>query len=176
MNCVNCNSRLFLFNETDELFPGSEAVFCSSCRKKISPFLDDPNRYPTHAEHLAAWKQNLTSVGVTPRGMNALSAYCAYLDRITPRRADPREITRETLSAPVTAPVPQQPTQPPVSVVPVREVTGKLVELETRVETLSGKIGRMARALRFAFWAACAGGAASIGSLIALVAVLIGGA
>ena len=52
MNCVNCNSRLFLFNETEELYPGSELVFCSSCRKKIAPFLEDPNRYPTHAEHL----------------------------------------------------------------------------------------------------------------------------
>ena len=172
MNCVNCNSRLFLFNETEELYPGSELVFCSSCRKKVATFLEDPNRYPTHAEHLEAWKRDLTAVGVTPRGMQALSAYCAYLDRITPKRQEPQEAsaTRGDTSVPAARPN----AQPPIAVVPVREVTGKLTELSGQVDTLQGKLSRMARTVRFALWAAIAAAATGLGSLIALAANLAG--
>lgn len=170
MNCVNCNSRLFLFNETEELYPGSELVFCSSCRKKVAPFLEDPNRYPTHAEHLEAWKRDLTAVGVTPRGMQALTAYCAYLDRITPKRQEPRESTRETQPLPTARPA----AQPPIAVVPVKEVTGKLTELEGQVDSLRGKLGRMARTVRYTLWAALAAAATGLGSLIALAANLAG--
>lgn len=170
MNCVNCNSRLFLFNETEELYPGSELVFCSSCRKKVAPFLEDPNRYPTHAEHLEAWKRDLTAVGVTPRGMQALTAYCAYLDRITPKRQEPRESTREAQPLPTARPA----AQPPIAVVPVKEVTGKLTELEGQVDSLRGKLGRMARNVRYTLWAALAAAATGLGSLIALAANLAG--
>ena len=170
MNCVNCNSRLFLFNETEELYPGSELVFCSSCRKKVAPFLEDPNRYPTHAEHLEAWKRDLTAVGVTPRGMQALTAYCAYLDRITPKRQEPRESMREGQPLPTARPV----AQPPIAVVPVKEVTGKLTELEGQVDSLRGKLGRMARTVRYTLWAAIAAAATGLGSLIALAANLAG--
>ena len=170
MNCVNCNSRLFLFNETEELYPGSELVFCSSCRKKIAPFLEDPNRYPTHAEHLEAWKRDLTAVGVTPRGMQALSAYCAYLDRITPKRQEPREPARE--EQPMLSPRPAP--QPPIAVVPVKEVTGKILELSDQVDSMRGKLSRMARTVRYALWAAIAAAATGLGSLIALAANLAG--
>lgn len=170
MNCVNCNTRLFLFNETEELFPGSEAVFCASCRKKIAPFLEETNHYETHAEHLAAWKQELSARGITPRGMNALSAYCAYLDRITPRKTEPITGTSTPQGN-----LPARPTQPPVAVVPVKEVTGQLVEMQNKVDTLSGRITHMARVLRFALWSAVASGIAGVGSLIALLASLIAG-
>lgn len=170
MNCVNCNSRLFLFNETEELYPGSELVFCSSCRKKIAPFLEDPNRYPTHAEHLEAWKRDLTAVGVTPRGMQALSAYCAYLDRITPKRQEPREAVRD--EQPVPSPRPAA--QPPIAVVPVKEVAGKITELSDQVDSMRGKLSRMARTVRYALWAAIAAAATGLGSLIALAANLAG--
>lgn len=169
MNCVNCNSRLFLFNETEELYPGSELVFCSSCRKKVAPFLEDPNRYPTHAEHLEAWKRDLTAVGVTPRGMQALTAYSAYLDRITPKRQESREAAQEA-ALPTARPAPQ----PPIAVVPVKEVTGKLAKLEEQVDSLQGKLGRMARTVRYALWAAIAAAATGLGSLIALAANLAG--
>lgn len=170
MNCVNCNSRLFLFNETEELYPGSELVFCSSCRKRIAPFLEDPNRYPTHAEHLEAWKRDLTAVGVTPRGMQALSAYCAYLDRITPKRQEPRETVRD--EQPVPSPRPAA--QPPIAVVPVKEVAGKITELSDQVDSMRGKLSRMARTVRYALWAAIAAAATGLGSLIALAANLAG--
>ncbi len=170
MNCVNCNSRLFLFNETEELYPGSELVFCSSCRKRIAPFLEDPNRYPTHAEHLEAWKRDLTAVGVTPRGMQALSAYCAYLDRITPKRQEPREIARDEQPVPSTRPA----AQPPIAVVPVKEVAGKITELSDQVDSMRGKLSRMARTVRYALWAAIAAAATGLGSLIALAANLAG--
>ena len=172
MNCVNCNSRLFLFNETEELYPGSELVFCSSCRKKVAPFLEDPNRYPTHAEHLEAWKRDLTAVGVTPRGMQALSAYCAYLDRITPKRQEPQEAANRGDNASVPAARPAA--QPPIAVVPVKEVTGKLTELAGQVDTLQGKLSLMARTVRCALWAALAAAATGLGSLIALAANLAG--
>lgn len=170
MNCVNCNSRLFLFNETEELYPGSELVFCSSCRKKVAPFLEDPNRYATHAEHLEAWKRDLTAVGVTPRGMQALSAYCAYLDRITPKRQERQEPARTDAPLPANRPA----AQPPIAVVPVKEVTGKLTELSGQVDTLQSKLTRMARTVRYAFWAAIAAAATGLGSLIALAANLAG--
>ena len=170
MNCVNCNSRLFLFNETEELYPGSELVFCSSCRKRIAPFLEDPNRYPTHAEHLEAWKRDLTAVGVTPRGMQALSAYCAYLDRITPKRQVPRETARDEQPVPSTRPA----AQPPIAVVPVKEVAGKITELSDQVDSMRGKLSRMARTVRYALWAAIAAAATGLGSLIALAANLAG--
>lgn len=170
MNCVNCNSRLFLFNETEELYPGSELVFCSSCRKRIAPFLEDPNRYPTHAEHLEAWKRDLTAVGVTPRGMQALSAYCAYLDRITPKRQEPRETVRDEQPVPSTRPA----AQPPIAVVPVKEVAGKITELSDQVDSMRGKLSRMARTVRYALWAAIAAAATGLGSLIALAANLAG--
>lgn len=170
MNCVNCNSRLFLFNETEELYPGSELVFCSSCRKKIAPFLEDPNRYPTHAEHLEAWKRDLTAVGVTPRGMQALSAYCAYLDRITPKRQEPRETVRDEQPVPSIRPA----AQPPIAVVPVKEVAGKITELSDQVDSMRGKLSRMARTVRYALWAAIAAAATGLGSLIALAANLAG--
>lgn len=170
MNCVNCNSRLFLFNETEELYPGSELVFCSSCRKRIAPFLEDPNRYPTHAEHLEAWKRDLTAVGVTPRGMQALSAYCAYLDRITPKRQEPRETVRDEQPVPSIRPA----AQPPIAVVPVKEVAGKITELSDQVDSMRGKLSRMARTVRYALWAAIAAAATGLGSLIALAANLAG--
>lgn len=170
MNCVNCNSRLFLFNETEELYPGSELVFCSSCRKRIAPFLEDPNRYPTHAEHLEAWKRDLTAVGVTPRGMQALSAYCAYLDRITPKRQEPRETVRDKQPVPSIRPA----AQPPIAVVPVKEVAGKITELSDQVDSMRGKLSRMARTVRYALWAAIAAAATGLGSLIALAANLAG--
>lgn len=173
MNCVNCNSRLFLFNETEELYPGSERVFCSSCRKKIIPFLEDAVLTGTHAEHLEAWRGDLTAAGVTPRGMSALSAYCAYMDRITPRRpAEIQKVAREeSQSQPAAQRAPQQ---PPIAVVSAREITGKLAELESEVKTMRGKVTRMMRTLRCTTWAALAAALTGLGSLIALAANLAG--
>ena len=102
--------------------------------------------------------------------MQALSAYCAYLDRITPKRQDPPETARGEAQVPATRPA----AQAPIAVVPVKEVTGKLTELSGQVDTLQGKLVRMARTVRYALWAAIAAAATGLGSLIALAANLAG--
>ena len=64
MNCVNCGCRLTFFNETDELWSGTERVFCTSCRKKITPFLEEP-ALPDNLTHLRDRRDALLARGVT---------------------------------------------------------------------------------------------------------------
>ena len=87
MNCVNCGCRLTFFNETDELWSGTERVFCVSCRKRITPFLEEKVE-GGNLTHLHERKAALIARGVTPEGYAHLSEYCKYLDSLlAPRRS-----------------------------------------------------------------------------------------
>lgn len=169
MHCANCNSKQFFFNDAEELFPGSDLVFCYACRKKITPFLEERNTFPTHAMHLESWRRELEAVGVTPSGMAALSTYCAYLDRISPKQR-----TEEVAAAP--AAVPAKSSVPTLAqVVPAKEIVSKMEESQTDIVRLSERVDTLSHRLRIAIWAACTGGAASLGSFIALLMMLLGG-
>ena len=85
MNCVNCGCRLTFFNETDELWSGTERVFCTSCRKKITPFLEEP-ALPDNLTHLRDRRDALLARGVTPEGYAHLTEYCKHLDTLLSRR------------------------------------------------------------------------------------------
>ena len=82
MNCVNCGCRLTFFNETDELWAGTERAFCYSCRQKISPFLNEQS-VGSHVEHLRARRAPLVARGITAEGYAHLEEYCRYLDTLT---------------------------------------------------------------------------------------------
>ncbi len=157
MNCANCHGRLFFFADNEELFPGSELVFCYACRKKITPFLEERNTYATHAAHLNARRRELEVAGVTPAGISALTAYCAYLDRIAPRRrevaAPPVQTARRENAEPVT--------EYENAVAPT-ELRDETLELNERIDTLSLR-------LRFALTLAGIGSLTGIGSLIAVL-------
>ena len=96
MNCVNCGCRLTFFNETDELWSGTERALCVSCRKKITPFLEEPTQ-SDHLTHLRERRDALVARGITPEGYAHLSEYCKYLDALlAKRRRDlPDEIPAE---------------------------------------------------------------------------------
>lgn len=79
MNCVNCGCRLTFFNETDELWSGTERSFCLSCREKITPFLEEPFG-ESHISHLVERKAALIAHGITAEGYAHLGEYCRYLD------------------------------------------------------------------------------------------------
>ena len=85
MNCVNCGCRLTFFNETDELWSGTERAFCTSCRKKITPFLEEPAQ-PDTLTHLRDRRDALIARGVTPEGYAHLTEYCRHLDALLSRR------------------------------------------------------------------------------------------
>ncbi len=131
MNCANCHGRLFFFADNEELFPGSELVFCYACRKKITPFLEERNTYATHAAHLNARRRELEMSGVTPAGISALTAYCAYLDRIAPRRREVASpLPREDEVQQMTADVACRPV----------ELRDETLELNERIDTLSLRV------------------------------------
>ncbi len=110
MNCVNCGSRLTFFNETDELWGGTERALCLSCRKVIDPFLDE-GASASHIEHLSQRKAALIARGLTAEGYAHLEEYCRYLDtllgdkahterdgKVTPaRRVSPLRAIRESM-------------------------------------------------------------------------------
>ena len=81
MNCVNCGCRLTFFNETDELWGGTERAFCYSCRQKIAPFLNEQS-VGSHVEHLRARKAPLIARGITAEGYAHLEEYCRHLDTL----------------------------------------------------------------------------------------------
>ncbi len=82
MNCVNCGCRLTFFNETDELWGGTERAFCYSCRQKIAPFLNEQS-VGSHIEHLRARRAPLIARGITAEGYAHLEEYCRHLDTLT---------------------------------------------------------------------------------------------
>ena len=90
MNCVNCGCRLTFFNETDELWGGTERAFCYSCRRKIDPFLNEQS-VGSHVEHLRARKAPLIARGITAEGYAHLEEYCRHLDMLTVASAPARE-------------------------------------------------------------------------------------
>ena len=96
MNCVNCGCRLTFFNETDELWSGTERAFCASCRKKITPFLEEPVS-GDHLSHLHERRAALIASGITPEGYAHLTEYCKHLDALLAkhRRELPDEIPAE---------------------------------------------------------------------------------
>lgn len=81
MNCVNCGCRLTFFNETDELWGGTERAFCYTCRQKIAPFLNEQS-VGSHIEHLRARKAPLIARGITSEGYAHLEEYCRHLDTL----------------------------------------------------------------------------------------------
>ncbi len=157
MNCANCKSRLFFSGDNEELFPGSELVFCYACKKKVTPFLEERNTFPTHAAHLSARRRELELGGVTPAGMSALTAYCAYLDRIAPRRKD------------VAANPPPIPAVPTTTATTPSAVETKPTDAETDEKMLT-----LAARVRLALWVAGVGGFAGIGSFITMLCILFG--
>ena len=96
MNCVNCGCRLTFFNETDELWSGTERAFCASCRKKITPFLEE-SVSGDHLSHLHERRDALIASGITPEGYAHLTEYCKHLDALLAkrRRELPDEIPAE---------------------------------------------------------------------------------
>lgn len=92
MNCVNCGCRLTFFNETDELWGGTERAFCYSCRQKIAPFLNEQS-VGSHIEHLRGRRAPLIARGLTAEGYAHLEEYCRYLDTlmIVPSSAEKSE-------------------------------------------------------------------------------------
>ena len=85
MNCVNCGCRLTFFNETDELWSGTERAFCASCRKKITPFLEE-SVSGDHLSHLHERRDALIASGITPEGYAHLTEYCKHLDALLAKR------------------------------------------------------------------------------------------
>ena len=88
MNCVNCACRLTFFNETDELWGGTERALCHSCREKIDPFLNEV-RVGSHVDHLHERRAALSARGLTAEGLAHLEDYCRYLDSLTVKPATP---------------------------------------------------------------------------------------
>ena len=85
MNCVNCGCRLTFFNETDELWGGTDRAFCVSCRKLITPFLEEATQ-TDNLTHLRERRAALMARGITPEGYAHLSEYCKHLDALLARR------------------------------------------------------------------------------------------
>ena len=113
MNCVNCGCRLTFFNETDALWSGTDRALCASCRKKITPFLEEPAR-PDNLTHLRDRRDALIARGVTPEGYAHLTEYCKHLDGLLARRRRtiPDEIEAEpipTAETPDSAAAPSAP-------------------------------------------------------------------
>ena len=163
MKCANCGARKFFFVDGEELFPGSDIQFCTPCRKKVTPFLEERNTYPTHVSHLVAKKAELEEAGVTTSGLDALGAYCAYLDRITPK---PQATSEEPLA--------QKPTAI-AQVVPVKDVVEKIEAQTTQIGHLTQQVDHLEGRLKITLWTAIAGGATSLCSLLALLIMILGG-
>ncbi len=107
MNCVNCACRLTFFNETDELWGGTERALCHSCRQKIEPFLSEV-RVGSHVDHLRERRAALTARGVTAEGLAHLEEYCRHLDSLT--------VTPGTPASEVSAPLsPRKPAESPLA-------------------------------------------------------------
>ena len=85
MNCVNCGSRLTFFNETDALWSGTDRALCASCRKKITPFLEEAAP-DGNVQHLHDRRDALIARGVTPEGFAHLNDYCRDPGGTDPRR------------------------------------------------------------------------------------------
>ena len=173
MNCVNCHARLFFFNETEELFPNADCNLCDNCRKKVNPFLEE--KFPgTQMEHLEYRRAELERAGITPSGMEHLRAYCAYMDRLAPKKKTPQPAQESGNLTPARPAEPAAP-KPTIAVVPVKELSGKVAESQYKIEQLTRAVERSTRRLRFVIGAAIASAAASFGSLIALIVTLAGG-
>lgn len=82
MHCVNCGCRLTFFNETDELWGGTERALCHTCRERVSPFLDE-TCVGSHVDHLRERRAALVARGVTAEGLAHLQEYCKHLDELT---------------------------------------------------------------------------------------------
>ena len=98
MNCVNCGCRLTFFNETDALWSGTDRALCHSCRKKITPFLEEPAQ-GDNLTHLRDRRDALVARGLTPEGYAHLTEYCKHLDALLSRRR--RELPDEIPAEPV---------------------------------------------------------------------------
>ena len=98
MNCVNCGCRLTFFNETDELWGGTDRAFCVSCRKKITPFLEE-SAQSDNLTHLRERRAALMARGITPEGYAHLTEYCKHLDALLAKRR--REIPDSIPAEPI---------------------------------------------------------------------------
>ena len=88
MNCVNCGCRLTFFNETDELWGGTERALCHTCRGRVAPFLDE-TCVGSHVDHLRERRAALVARGVTVEGLAHLQEYCKHLDELTTKPGVP---------------------------------------------------------------------------------------
>ncbi len=149
MNCACCRVKLF-DSDTEELFAGSDIAFCFACKKKVTPFLEEENTYPTHTAHLKARRRELSAEGVTPAGISALAAYCAYLDR-TGGDVNRRMQVSEPASYVSPAPV---------------ELRDETLELTEQIEALTLRV-------RVALLLACAGTMIGLGGLLTAVIALL---
>ena len=151
MNCVNCGCRLTFFNETDELWSGTERAFCTSCRKKITPFLEEP-ALPDNLTHLRDRRDALIARGVTPEGYAHLTEYCKHLDTLLSRRraAIPAEIEPEPIPTERDGADPAAPTSAPAN----GDVLAALAaqkrqneKIESELDALSTELGDGTRIL-----------------------------
>ena len=155
MNCVNCGCRLTFFNETDALWNGTDRALCASCRKKITPFLEEPAQGDNQG-HLRDRRDALIARGVTPEGYAHLSEYCKHLDTLLAKRRQksiPDEIPAEPIpeesdrATGGDGALPGMPTSGGDLRVALAEQRRANAELETRLDTLGTELGDSTRIL-----------------------------
>ena len=153
MNCVNCGCRLTFFNETDALWSGTDRTLCASCRKKITPFLEEPAQ-GDNLTHLRDRRDALIARGVTPEGYAHLTEYCKHLDSLLTRRR--RNLPDEILAEPIpeggeAAPGEGETAQTPASGGDLRVALAAQrkanEKLEARLDTLATELGDATRIL-----------------------------
>lgn len=155
MNCVNCGCRLTFFNETDELWSGTDRALCVSCRKKVTPFLEEPTG-TDNLTHLHERRDALVARGITPEGYAHLTEYCKYLDTLLSKRREipdeipadpePNEATGEGReeAKPQTAGTNGNGSELRVALIAQRKANEKL---ENRIDVLGTELGDSTRLL-----------------------------
>ena len=187
MNCVNCGCRLTFFNETDALWSGTDRALCHSCRKKITPFLEEPAQ-GDNLTHLRDRRDALIARGVTPEGYAHLTEYCKHLDALLSRRRRelPDEIPAEPIPEggenaagdPETAPVPSAGGDLRVALAAQRKANEKLeakldtlgTELDDATRILCDRTERLAERIRLLVYLASIG---AVGGVLAFIVSLI---
>ena len=187
MNCVNCGCRLTFFNETDALWSGTDRALCHSCRKKITPFLEEPAQ-GDNLTHLHDRRDALIARGLTPEGYAHLTEYCKHLDSLLARRrrdlldeipAEPIPETGENTAGDAeTAPVPTTGGDLRVALAAQRKANEKLesrldalgTELDDATRILCDRTERLFERIRLLVYLASIG---AVGGVLAFLVSLI---
>ncbi len=188
MNCVNCGSRLTFFNETDALWSGTDRALCASCRKKITPFLEEAAP-DGNVQHLHDRRDALIARGVTPEGFAHLNDYCKHLDALLAkrRRQIPDEIPAEPIpegtekvesEGTAASPVPSNGEDLRVALAQQRKANEKLesqldtltTELADSTRILCDRLERMRERIRLLIYLASIG---AVGGVLAFLVSLI---